>query len=82
MYEIQHRRWYNDPKYSGNVLIASGISSLEEAREKRVCSGDLVVDSTTKKIVTDLAWLWDWEKDRVNCYARSAIAWQIKKNKS
>lgn len=75
MLEIQYRRWYTQ---HGGVLIAEDISCLESAKVLRKVSGDLVVNSTTGLIVTDQSWLWDWEKEDADCYARKAIQWQLR----
>lgn len=69
-YEIHHRRWYNT--HDDYALIAC-CSTLAEARDKRVVSGDLVVYADTHQIVRSTEWLWDWELSNPNCYAQMAI---------
>lgn len=82
MYEIQYRTYFWDPYPNWlrtHLRLPSGLRTLEEAKEARVVSGDLVIDSDSGKIVTDPAWLWDWEVRDADSYAQRAIAWQNKK---
>lgn len=76
MYALHFRRYFDVP--SDYVVQGDNFSTVAEARESRVASGDLVINQETGKIETnDLAWLFDWERDDPNCYARRAIAWQV-----
>ena len=72
-YELHYRRDYNTP--NDYVIVGKRwfFTSLEEAREARVASGDLVVDRRTKRVVNDPAWLWEWEREKPGCYARKAM---------
>lgn len=70
-YYIKHYRWYSGRGDTDCVLIGMA-DTLEEAKEKREVSGDLVVDRDGY-IVPDKAWLWDYERDDVNSYAHKAI---------
>ena len=92
LYEIHFRRDFDTPKdfarmgsqvldYRGRVLREAdptflGLDTLEKAKAARVVSGDLVVHWSSGRVVTDPAWLWDWEKADPNCYAQRAIRWQ------
>jgi len=71
MYEIHFRRNYGT--INDRVVVKTGIRSLEEAKNLRFTSGDLVVHIGSHRIVRDPAWLWDWEKKDLNCYAQRAI---------
>jgi len=73
MFEIHHRRWFDTPK---DFVSIGEFDSAFLAGKARVVSGDLVVDMSTGKIVTDESWLFSWEKDDPNCFAQRAIAWQ------
>jgi hypothetical protein len=64
MYEI---RYYQD--WSNRYLLLATCASLDEARELRKVSGDLVVDGATDTVVADPQWLWDWEKHEPGAYA-------------
>ena len=68
MYEI---RYYQD--WSSRYVLLATCSSLDEARELRKLSGDLVVDSTTDTVVADPQWLWDWEKHDPRAYAHQNL---------
>ena len=48
-------------------------NTLEEAREKRMVSSDLVWEEATGKIVKDPGWLFDWERKDPNAYAQQMI---------
>lgn len=71
MYEIHFRR--SAVSKRDFSLIASGINTLEEARNKRSVSGDLVVYASNHEVVKSYDWLFDWEKLNPNCYAQQAI---------
>lgn len=77
MYEVHFRRCFTNEK--DYALIASGLTTLQEARDARKIAGDLVVEAATKKIVVDDSWLWEWEKGSA-CYAKDAINWQRQAN--
>lgn len=70
-YEVHHRRYYNTPN---DFALIAKCKTLEEAKKKRVVSGDLVVHAHNHKIVVNSEWLWDWEKKDSYCYARRAIS--------
>ena len=70
MFAIHVRR--NFDTLDDFVLVAKDLTSLEEARDRRVVSGDLVVDGKGK-VVKDEGWLFDWERANPNCYARRAM---------
>lgn len=70
MYEIHFRRWHNTPRDFSRVGVAT---TLDEAREKRCMSGDLVVHADTHQVVKSPEWLWDWEKQDPDSYAQRAI---------
>ena len=70
MYSIHFRRKADSRDDSS--LIAEHIPTLEEAGRKRAVSGDLVVDSNNR-VVQDESWLFDWEKQQPDCYARRAM---------
>lgn len=55
------------------VAFHHGVHTLVEARNLRMCSGDIVVHAGTLDIVQDYEWLWDWEKTASVSYARSEI---------
>ncbi len=76
MYEVQYRRYHN--RTGDFSSIASGLKTLEEAKQARAVSGDLVVESATDRIVTDKSWLWDWEREDPTSYAHQAIDWQAR----
>jgi hypothetical protein len=65
LYEIIYRK---DGPYQGKYQYAliGKANSLEEAREKRKVSGDIVVWADTHKVVQDPTWLWEWEKQKQN----------------
>jgi len=60
MYDIQIRRHFNSVE--DRIVLKTGLRNLDEAREARVLSGDLVVHAGTNNIVKSDEWLWDWEK--------------------
>lgn len=66
-YEI---RYYQD--HSKRYILLATCSSLDDARELRKVSGDLVVDSTDT-VVADSRWLWDWEKADPSSYAHQNL---------
>ena len=68
MYEI---RYYQD--WNSQYILIATCASLDEARELRKVSGDLVVDSTTNVVVADPRWLWDWETKAEHSYARQHL---------
>jgi hypothetical protein len=50
-------------------VVAAGLETLQEAKSKRVISGDVVVHHGTTVVVKDPSWLWDWERDNPQSYA-------------
>ena len=76
-YDIISRRFENS--YDDFIICRSNLTSLEEAKEKREVSGDLVVLHGTNRIVTSHEWLFNWEKDIDDCYARRVIANELKR---
>lgn len=72
MYEVQFRRFLAETDYA-SIGFAD---TIEQASALRRASGDLVVEASTQKIVTDRSWLWDWEKNSEASYAHAAIRWQ------
>jgi hypothetical protein len=77
MYEIQFRKHMLED--NGHPLI-SGLRTLKDAKAARCMSGDLVIDSNTKKVVVSDGWLFDWEKaDRKSC-AHLAVSAQLRVN--
>lgn len=54
------------------VVRAGPYLTLEEAKEGRWCSGDLVVDHNYLPLVSQ-GWLFHWEKLDSNCYANRMI---------
>lgn len=68
MYEI---RYYQD--WSSRYVLLATCDSIDEARELRKVSGDLVVESATDTVVADPCWLWDWEKQNPGTYARQNL---------
>lgn len=69
-YEI---RWIRDIYPYDYAVLATNIKTLEEARSRRVTTGDLVFYVNTNTIVEDTAWLWDFEKDNPTSYARRQL---------
>lgn len=64
-YQIRYYRDLDDDY----VLLAT-CTTLDEARDLRKVSGDLVVDAETNTVVADPQWLWDWEKTDPQSYAQ------------
>lgn len=81
MYEIHFRKNLECPdEYC--LPYDRVFRTIEQARDARIVSGDLVVNPKNRKIITDRAWLWPWELEDVNSYAHKAILWQIKQDES
>lgn len=60
--------------YHGHyVVVAKGLSTLEEARKARQVSGDIVVHHNTSNLVRDEVWLFDYEKNDNSCYAKRRL---------
>ena len=58
-----------------DFTVVGQATTLDDARETRVVSGDLVFDSETGKIVShDDTWLWEWERRDPRCYAKRMMA--------
>lgn len=72
-YEIHFRRNYDTPRDFVIVGDRWFFTDLEEARRAREVSGDLVVHRRTGRVVNDPAWLWDWEREKLDCYAQKAM---------
>lgn len=75
MYEIQARRTFD--KLTPTEPIHKNIKTLSEAKAMRYVSSDLVIDSTTNKIVCSEEWLFDWEKEDSNSFAKKMISLQM-----
>ena len=54
------------------VLIAKGLATLHQARNRRKMPGDLVVDDSGR-VVNSEDWLFEWEKTQPECFARRAM---------
>lgn len=52
-------------------LLMGKATSLEDAKAKRVVSGDLVF--LDGKVCSDPSWLWDWEKADPDSYAKRCL---------
>lgn len=65
--------FWNDTYKDNRFVVAKGLTSLVDARNKRQQSGDLVIFSGTDEVVKNPAWLWDWEKANPNSYARRYV---------
>lgn len=76
MYEIQFRKHALLPSRA----LTSGLGSLEQAKNARGVSGDLVVCSETQTVVVSDEWLWDFEKKETKCYAKHVINAQLREN--
>lgn len=70
MFEIHFRKWRDNPQA---FSLVGKATTLEEARDKRCMSGDLVVHAGTHRIVKSQKWLWDWEQKNSDSYAQRAI---------
>lgn len=79
MYSVIFKRDYGGGK-KDRVVLAANLPTLESAKVARKLSGDLVVDSKTFKTITNTEWLWDWEKNKSNCYAMQEIRWEKARN--
>lgn len=55
------------PQSRNHTVLSQG--SLEHCASARAMSGDLVLDPDGKVNQSD-TWLWPWEKEDPNCYAR------------
>ena len=75
MYHIEFRR----PEYQrqADQPVSGGFSTIEEAAAGRKLSGDLVIETSSGRVVTDTCWLFDWEKGDPKCFAAMAIQWQL-----
>lgn len=78
MYAIHFRRGYRTQK--DFATMATNLHTLEEAKNKRGTSGDLVVYQKTGIVVDSQEWLEDWEKKDKNCYAQKAIRYDNPKS--
>lgn len=57
----------------GDFLVLEGpFSSVEQAKAKRYLSGDLIVDENYTPVL-DQNWLWAWEIEREDSYAKRMI---------
>lgn len=54
-------------------LFRPVYETLEDAKNARKVSGDLVVFKGTTNIVPDEGWLWDWEREDPQTYANKAV---------
>ena len=55
------------------VYEARGLSTLAEARAARKVAGDIVVHHGTLDVVVNPQWLWDWERESQNNYAKNKM---------
>lgn len=60
---------YYPPGISRGKLSPEIYSTLDDAKNARECSGELVVHAGTYNVVLDPSWLWDWEKNNHDSYA-------------
>lgn len=58
--------------FSQYAVLAKG-NSLEDIIPHRKMAGDLVFNEHTKEIVKDTSWLFQWEKEKSDCYAQKQI---------
>lgn len=70
MYSVIFR---NDHRPSDFVVIASGLTSLVQARKAREASGDLVIHTHSGQIVQNPYWLWDYERRNPDSYAHREL---------
>ena len=71
MYEVHFRRHMCNKH--DKIVIKKDCSNLQEAKEARRVSGDLVVYADSHKVVENFAWLWDFELRDPKSWARLAI---------
>lgn len=71
MYILIYGRDYGSSFHQYTVLYRG---TLADAARARSVSGDLVFDESTGEIVQDDSWLFPWERDKPDCYARRKIA--------
>lgn len=65
--------WRRDFHTKRDFSLIAEFHCLEDAAKARKLSGELVVNVSTGNCVDSDCWLWDWEKEDPNCYARKAI---------
>ena len=70
MYYVIHPRSLKD--LSDCVVLSGPHISLVQAKEHRAVSGDLVINSVGD-VVQNTFWLWNWEKDDPQSYARRSL---------
>lgn len=56
--------------------VFAEAATLEALSAQRKLSGDLVFDLDTGEIVQDDAWLFQWEREDPECYARRCMKMQ------
>ena len=71
MFDIHFRRHFNSK--NDYVEVKRNLDTLEQARDSRAVSGDLVVFAGTMDVVPSDEWLWDWEKQDSQSYAQRAM---------
>ena len=74
MYQLHFRRFLHDQKDYVMLLGGQMFSTLEQARDARQVSGDLVVGAGTTEVVRSTRWMWDWEKADPISYAMRAAS--------
>ena len=66
-----------DGKDRNKICLAGAerwpVKTLQEAKALRKVSGDLVFMAISGVIVPSQNWLFDWEKDKPDCYAQQCI---------
>ncbi len=63
----------SDTRPSDFVVIASGLTSLVQARKAREVSGDLVIHTRSGQVVQNPYWLWDYERRDPKSYAHREL---------
>ena len=69
-YDIVFTRGYKLPREGDFVRLAHGFPTVADAASHRKWSGDLIVDAQTLRIAQSDVWLFPWEREEANCYAR------------
>jgi hypothetical protein len=60
--------------FSGYYGLVHQAPTIAECGQYRMMAGDLVFNAETKEIVQDDSWLFPWEREDANCYARRKMA--------
>lgn len=58
----------DEKSYGATMRSHQVFHTLKEARNARVVTGDLVIDSATLRVCQSKAWLWKWEWVDKNSY--------------